>query len=120
MSCTTDRFIITKGKDNEFVFTIKQDGTTLPMIIDVSDTFSADLVKLDDGTTAVTKALTIEDANSGKVKLTLTSAEVSGLVVEKGDKVDRYYHKPTYKLLLDCNTLNNGNFIAKICEIYVD
>lgn len=121
MSCDVAKFTITKGLDNTFVFTIKADGSTLPMEIDeVNDTFVAYLKTLDDDTTVLTKSLVIEDALSGKVSLTITSAETTPLVGDKGTKTDRYYLRPTYKLIIDCTTTNNGDFIAKVPEIYVD
>ncbi len=121
MSCDVAKFTITKAFDNTFVFTIKADGSTLPMVMDAGDTFNASLISLLDGTPAITKALTKDaDLNSGKVYLTITTAEAAPLLGERGDKVDRYYLKPTYKLLIDCSTLNNGDFIAKVPEIYVD
>lgn len=121
MSCDIANFNITKDLDNTFVFTIKANNSTLPMeIIPASDTFVAKLVKLDDDTVALTKALTVSDALSGKVSLGITSAETANLVSDKGTKTDRYYLRPTYKLLIDCNTVNNGEFIAKVPEIYVD
>jgi len=121
MSCDVARFTITKGLDNNFVFTIKADGSTLPMeIVAGSDTFTAKLVSLSSGSIALTKDLTIVNAVGGKVSLTITSAEAASLTSDKGSKVDRYYLLPTYKLLLDCRTTNNGNFIAKVPEVYVD
>jgi len=119
-TCLSDKFVITKGSDNTFVFTIKADGSTLPMEIVGGDTFNARLVKLDTEAEVLTKVLTVEDALSGKVSLVITEAEAELLQSEKGDKVDRYYLKPTYKLVIDCSTTNNGDFIAKIPEIYVD
>lgn len=119
MGCSTNRFTIVKGMDNEFILTIKQTGTTLPMEIDVSDTFEAKLVKLD-GTDEQDVTTTVEDILNGKIKLTVTAAETEGLLVEKGEKVDNYYSRPTYKLLIDCNTVNNGNFIAKVPLVYVE
>jgi hypothetical protein len=107
--------------DNNFEFTIKAQGSTLPMVIvDPGDTFQATLIDLSDGSTALTKALVITNAAGGKVSLTITSVEVSGLTGEKGSKTDRYYLRPTYKLVIDCSTTNNGDFIAKVPEIYVD
>lgn len=120
MSCDVAKFTITKGLDNTFVFTIKADGSTLPMEIEGTDTFEAQLVKLSDGTTALSKPLAVTDALSGKASLTITSAETSSLVSDKGTKTDRYYLRPTYKLVIDCATVNNGDFIAKVPEVYVD
>lgn len=121
MSCDVAKFTITKGLDNTFVFTIKADGTTLPMTIDEgNDTFEAQLILLSDDSVALTKSLTVTDASGGKVALTVTSAEAANLVTDKGSKTDRYYMRPTYKLTLDCSTTNNGDFIAKVPEVYVD
>lgn len=121
MSCDVAKFTITKGVDNTFVFTIKADGSTLPMVMTAGDTFSAQLVDLATGATALTKALTKDaDLNSGKVYLDITIAEAAGLTGERGTKVDRYYLRPTYKLVIDCNTTNNGDFIARVPEVYVD
>lgn len=124
MSCDTPKFNITKGLDNTFIFTIKADGSTLPMEIVGTDTFVADLVPLDpaDTTTGLSGIPLSLPTNllSGKVTLTIGTADTTALVSDKGTKTDRYYTRPTYKLVIDCTTTNNGNFIAKVPEIYVD
>lgn len=120
MSCGVNKFTITKGVDNTFIFTIKATGTTLPLDIDVSDTFDARILNLEDGSLVFSKALTVTDALSGKVSLTITSEEATILSSDRGSKTDRYYLRPTYKLIIDCSTLNNGDFIAKVPEVYVD
>lgn len=120
MGCSVDKFTITKGMDNNYPFVIKQTGTTLPMELTLTDTFTCKLITLEDSVTVLTKALTLDTLLEGKVDLLLTEAEVDGLVSERGSKVDRYYPKPTYKLLIDCSTTNNGDFIAKVDEVYVD
>jgi hypothetical protein len=120
MSCSIDRFVITKGVENNFVFTIKADGSTLPLVIENTDTFDYQLVKLEDEVVVDSGSLTVENAINGKVGLTLSQATVDALESEKGTKADRYYLRPTYKLMLLCNTVNNGNFLAKVSEVYVD
>ena len=133
MSCDVTKFAISKGSENTFIFTIKQDNSTLPLTIVGGDTFLASLVALDGDVPygpITLKPLTIEDAANGKVSLIITKDEtedeigngsgVIGLISEKGSKVDRYYPRPTYKLTLTCVTVNNGNFIAKVPEVYVD
>ncbi len=121
MSTDSVEFTITKGLENTFVFTVKADGSTLPITIDeANDTFQASLVELSTEETALTKDLTITDADSGQVSLVLSATETSGLISEKGGKVDRYYLRPTYKLILDCDTTENGSFIATVSEVYVD
>lgn len=117
-----NKFTISKDLDNEFILTIKQTGTTLPMeIVDPGDTFVATLYDLET-LTEVTGAITttIEDALNGKIKLSIPTTAVADVVRERGDKIDRYYIKPTHRILLDCNTTNNGHFTARINEVYVD
>ncbi len=120
-TCSVKEFVITKGEDNTFTFTIKQDGTTLPMELTLSDTFSAKLIKLSDEVVALNVPLTL-DSNllSGKVYLTIVSVDTLTLDSERGTKVDRYYTKPMYKLTISCDTANNGVFLAKIPTIYID
>lgn len=126
-TCLDNKFVITRGVDNNFVFTIKQDGTTLPMELKSTDTFTVSLVLLGTGQTGqtdqtvLTKVAT-KDVNllSGRIHIVVTKAETDALVVDKGTKVDRYYLRPSYKLVIECVTVNNGNFIAKIPEVYVD
>ena len=125
MSCDVTKFSITKGSDNMFSFTIKQDNSTLPLVILTGDTFSAKLVLL--GPDPVETAFTIEtpstgtgNALNGKIELVMIKESIDDLVSEVGDKVDRYYAKPTYKLIIDCVTANNGIFTAKIDEVYVN
>lgn len=122
LSGDSDRFVITRGVQNVFVFTIKQDGSTLPITIDASDTFEARLMEYTDGApiTINTTALTVVDANSGKVQLTYSEAMSSALPTKKGGVEDRYYSKPLYYLVLVCNTLANGYFIARVNKVYVE
>jgi hypothetical protein len=120
MSTEVARFTITKDLDNTFIFTIKADGSTLPMTIEAADTFYGRLINLEDGSVVLNKSLSVLDALSGKVSLEITSIETSALVSEKGEKADRYYLRPVYKLIIDCDTENNGKFIAKVPEVYVD
>jgi hypothetical protein len=123
MSCDIARFTITKGLENTFVFTIKANGSTLPMVIDPSDTFQATILPLDpsdENTPFLVKALVITNATNGQVTLTISAAETNLAVTDIGSKADRYYLRPVYRLLIDCDTVNNGKFIAKVSEIYVD
>jgi len=105
------------------VFTIKADGSTLPIDV-ATGTFTATLVNLATqaevvGVTDVTLTKDTPTTN-GKVILTIASAVADTLVSERGSKADRYYTKPTYKLIITCANTENGSFIAKVPEIYVD
>lgn len=126
MSCT-DRFMIDKATSNEFIFTIKQNDSTLPMVIDPSDTFKFKIVKLANNT--VVGAVTmVEDVNSGvvevydaangQIKVKLYDTFVQSLEVELRPKADRYYPKALYRAVIDCDTVNNGKFTAVIDAVY--
>lgn len=118
--CAASRFTIVKGLDNSYTFTIKQNDSFDPMVISASDTFTAKIIQLSDRTVALTKALTVEDAEEGKINLSLTSSEVDALEPAYGEEVDRSYAKATYKIAIQCNTVNNGNFVVTVDEVYVD
>lgn len=121
MSCDVAKFTITKNFDNRFDFTIKANGSTLPLELTPFDTFKGYLINLETGATALAVDL-IQGDNplSGIVALVITAEQTAGLVSERGSKVDRYYLRPTYKLIIDCVTENNGIFTAKVPEVYVD
>lgn len=121
MACDSNKFVISKGVPNTFVFTIKQDNSTMPMIIAPEDLFSADLIDLDSGDVVIANTpLATVDAAGGKVELHYPAAIVAPLLSSRGPKVDRYYLRPSYKLLITCSTANNGDFVAKVPEVYVD
>ena len=118
--CSLTRFTITRGVDNEFFFTVKANNSLLPMVIEPSDTFQVKLVRLDDNTTAdIDRPLEVVDAANGKLRFLVTEAESVSLLSERGQKEDRYYLKPVYKLLLEATTVNNGSFIAQLGKVYV-
>ena len=126
MSDTT-KFVITKGIANEYYITIKQDDSTLPMVIEPTDTFEVKIFKLADHSLVATVGMTagtngqisVYDANNGKLKIVMSDELVTSLVAERGDRADYYYSKPMYRLLIDASTVNNGDFIATIDKVYV-
>lgn len=120
MSCSSYRFTITKGLPNTFIFTIKADGSTEPMTIVGGEVFTAYLSKLEDGSVVLTKDLTVENASNGQVRLEISQADTDLLEISRGGKEDRYYVRPSYKLILECKNTSNGDFLAKVHEVYVD
>ena len=86
------------------------------------DTFYARLYELETNTevVALSRFATITDTLAGKIQLTYTATEASTLISSRGDKVDKYYLRPTYRMAIECNTVNNGSFIAKLPEVYVE
>ena len=126
---SVSNFTINKGLTNEFILTIKQNDTLLPMIIEYSDTFKLLLINLDtdqiestidmDDTTADGFIDVYDDAN-GQIRVTMNPTLTDRLEKERGPKEDRYYLKPTYRMAIECNTMNNGNFVIKLKNISVD
>ena len=126
---SVSNFTINKGLTNEFILTIKQNDTLLPMIIEYSDTFKLLLINLDtdqiestidmDDTKADGYISVYDDAN-GQIKIIMNSTLTDRLEKERGPKEDRYYLKPTYRMAIECDTMNNGNFVIKLKNISVD
>lgn len=119
--CGNDRFTLTRNADNEFIFTIKENGKTTAMPINPSDTFTFKLIRLDDNTTVddLSSHLTVFDALTGKLRFFITAAEVNALLTARGKVEDRYYLKPVYSLLIEATTVVNGAFVARIGKVYV-
>lgn len=126
---SVSNFTINKGLTNEFILTIKQNDTLLPMIIEYSDTFKLLLINLDtdqiestidmDNTKADGFIDVYDDAN-GQIRVTMNPTLTDRIEKERGPKEDRYYLKPTYRMSIECNTMNNGNFVIKLKNISVD
>ena len=127
-SYATD-FTINKGLKNEFIITIKQNDTLLPMIIEDTDTFRLILVNRD--TDIIESTIDMDDTKSdgyisvhddanGQIKIIMNDSMTSALEKERGPKEDRYYLKPTYKITIECDTINNGHFVARLNNVYVD
>ena len=124
MTTDSNRFVINKGMNNEFIITIKQNDSTLPMVIESTDTFTVNFYNLETQKIEVSAStadgnVTVYDDANGQILISLAEDDVSTMISERGDKVDKYYLKPTYRMVIDCNTANNGNFTAKINSVYV-
>ena len=114
--------------DNEYIITIKANGSTLGMQIAPTDTFEVRLYKKCSDVLVATIGM-IEDANGvvdvynaegGKIRILLKEALVRDLVASKGDKVDGCYPKSEYRISVICDTANNGKFTAKLANVYVE
>lgn len=129
MASKATDFTINKGLDNEFIFTIKQNDSLLPMVIDISDSFELKLFELENDLLETTLYSTqsnadgeiiIHSAANGQIKVIMTEALVNRLKKERGSKAERYYLKPTYRLSIESNTVNNGIMVSKIDRVFVD
>lgn len=122
----SNNFTINKDIKNEFIFTIKQNDSLLPMIIDLSDTFSFKIYDLDTDelfkevnmNSSQDGIITIFDAANGQIKVVLNSDPL--FRKERGSKEDKYYLKPTYRILIEGTTVNNGLISAKVPFVYVE
>jgi hypothetical protein len=113
------RFYITRGVENIYTFTIKQNESLLPMVISSGDRFVAKLYRIDTDQLVFTSNLTVADAPRGKVRLVISSSSSNSLVSARGDMEDRYPYKAKYRLVLEATTANNGFFISHIGKVYV-
>ena len=122
------KFVIDRGMDNEYIITIKANGSTLGMQIEPTDTFEVRLYRKCSDELVVTIGM-IEDTNGvvdvyhaegGKIRILMKEALVNSLVASKGDKVDGCYPKSEYRINVICDTANNGKFTAKLANVYVE
>ena len=122
------KFVIDRGTDNEYIITIKANGSTLGMQIEPTDTFEVRLYRKCSDELIATIGM-IEDANGvvdvyhapgGKIRILMKEALVSSLVAPKGDKVDGCYPKSEYRINVICDTANNGKFTAKLANVFVE
>lgn len=118
--CKLEKFVITRGVDNEFYFTIKANNSLLPLVISPSDVILLKLVRLTDNTTVdLEKVLEHTDRANGKVKFVVTEAESNNLLTERGQAEHGYYLKPVYSMLIEATTTSSGYFTARLSKVYV-
>lgn len=128
---TSTDFVVTPVTNNEEL------SEALPSIslkvrvtlVNTVDTFNLKLFSLDLGEialeidatpTANGSVINIVDALGGKIEVVFNKDDLANLVAEKGTKVDRYYPKPSYSMIIDCNTYNNGRFPTKLDYVFVE
>lgn len=122
------KFVIDRGMDNEYIITIKANGSTLGMEIEPTDTFevrlyrkcSDELVATVDMIENANGVVDVYQAAGGKIRILLKQSLVNSLVASKGDKVDGCYPKSEYRINVICDTANNGKFTAKLANVYVE
>ena len=122
------KFVIDRDLDNEYIITIKANGSTLGMAIEPTDTFEVRLYKKCSDELVSTITMTESDdglvevyhAAGGKIRILMKEAFVSKLAASKGDKVDGCYPKSEYRITVICDTANNGKFTAKLANVYVE
>lgn len=119
MATVTD-FTIIKGKALEFAVIVKENGTTLPLVLDPADTFTFSLVDKKTNVKYVTdKAMTITDAINGEVMGSISAVESAALPTKKAGAEDYYIPRPNLRLVVSGNTVSQGEMTAFIEDVYV-
>ncbi len=119
MATNTD-FTIIKGKALEFSILVKENGTTIPLVLNVLDTFSFSLVDKKTNTKYVTdKTMTIIDAPNGEVGGVISAIESATLPTKRGAAEDGYIPRANLRLIVSGNTQAQGEMTASIEDVYV-
>lgn len=119
MATVTD-FTVIKGKALEFSVLVKENGTTLPLTLDPTDTFTFSLVDKRTSVKYITdKPMTIIDALNGEVSGIISAEESATLPVKKAAAEDYYIPRPNLRLVVKGDTVAQGEMTAFIEDVYV-
>jgi outer membrane lipopolysaccharide assembly protein LptE/RlpB len=108
----------------DYTFTIKVIEADSFLAQDLTNMTIAtlELIKLDTLESVATVTGITLDADyalNGRVQFTILNATTSALVYDRGDKVDDYYNKPTYKALVKVAGTDFTDISATIDTVYV-
>ena len=118
---TVPRFILVRGVTNNWTLYIKARGSLDALKLVKGDSFLAHIRERNTGETVVSSVpLTIGDPEKGEVKLTLTPEHLDQLERDVGTKANRSYLKPHYSLLIEATTANQGSFLIRVEDVYID
>lgn len=113
-------FTIIKGKALDFAIIIKENGTTLPLVLVEGDTFSFSLVdKKTQGKLVSDKAMVLVNLLNGEVGGSLSAVETATLPTMLSAPEDGYISRPNLRLVISGNTVNQGDMTAIIEDVYV-
>jgi len=116
-------FVIPKSR--EYVFTVKvlDKNSFLPR--DLTTMTSITVTFLENATNApvvpgsYTIATSVLDSINGLIKVVIPAGYSNLLVSDRGDKVDGYYLKPTYKCIITVKFSNDSDVLSIIDKVYV-
>lgn len=113
-------FTIIKGKALDFAIIIKENGTTLPLVLVASDAFTFSLVDKKTQAKLITdKAMVLTDLLNGEVGGNLSALETATLPIVVSAAEDGYISRPNLRLVISGNTANQGEMTAIIDDVYV-
>lgn len=113
-------FVIHTNRDNEYKFTIKENGTTTALVLTGTDTFEAKLIHKEKRTLAKSFTMSITNQAGGITKLEIPAAQTTDLISERRGSSDKYALKETYELHIYADTTNGGKFTIKVPQVFVD
>lgn len=122
------RVTLYNGIDNIFDLVIKKNKIALPLELTATDTFKVHLIDLATkaNVTTLTETdtadgnVTITDLINGKITVLIKPKLVATLKSLRGSQADNYYVRPTYKLLVEADTANQGKFITTLDRVGVN
>lgn len=122
------RVTLYNGIDNIFDLVIKKNKIALPLELTATDTFKVHLIDLATkaNVTTLTETDTAEgnvaitDLINGKITILIKPELVATLKSLRGSQADNYYVRPTYKLLVEADTANQGKFITTLDRVGVN
>lgn len=122
------RVTLYNGIDNIFDLVIKKNKIALPLELTATDTFKVHLIDLATkaNVTTLTETdtadgnVTITDLINGKITILIKPELVATLKSLRGSQADNYYVRPTYKLLVEADTANQGKFITTLNRVGVN
>lgn len=122
------RVTLYNGIDNIFDLVVKKNKIALPLELTATDTFKVHLIDLATKATVTTLTetdtvdgnVTITDLINGKITILIKPTLVATLKSLRGSQADNYYVRPTYKLLIEADTANQGKFITALDRVGVN
>lgn len=122
------RVTLYNGIDNIFDLVVKKNKIALPLELTATDTFKVHLIDLATKATVTTLTetdtvdgnVTITDLINGKITILIKPTLVATLKSLRGSQADNYYVRPTYKLLIEADTANQGKFITTLDRVGVN
>jgi hypothetical protein len=116
----TTEFTIIKGKALDFAIIVKENGSTLPLVLTATDTFTFSIVdKKTQAKLLSDKAMVLTDLLNGEVGGTISAVESEVFPVMVSAPEDWYISRPNLRLVISGNTVNQGEMSAIIEDVYV-
>lgn len=117
---TVPRFTLIKGVTNNWTLYIKARGSLDALELKATDRFVAHIRDRHTGDTIVTANLSLGKMDEGEVKLSLTAAQIAPLERDVGSKANRSYLKAHYTMIIEATTTNQGSFLIRVEDVYID